>query len=151
MYSWRFVECPHLSGGNDEGDDDNSYHLLRAVCQGPVSRPDHQVHHLSHHMVLLGPGGTSVGGPLRQQALGGIIASPPPPPPPSREGSITDGSFRLAQQGYLEEYEEHRGKGSFPAMITPAYQNAKKANELASDVSTSSGRPTGQFLRAEPE
>uniref|UniRef100_A0ABI7W297 LIM zinc-binding domain-containing protein n=1 Tax=Felis catus TaxID=9685 RepID=A0ABI7W297_FELCA len=37
-------------------------------------------------------------------------------------------------QGYLEEYEEHRGKGSFPAMITPAYQNAKKANELASDI-----------------
>lgn len=51
----------------------------------------------------------------------------------------------------MEEYEEHRGKGSFPAMITPAYQNAKKANELASDVSTSSGRPTGRFLRAEPE
>ncbi|XP_037660583.1 nebulin-related-anchoring protein isoform X2 [Choloepus didactylus] len=37
-------------------------------------------------------------------------------------------------QGYLEEYEEHRGKGSFPAMITPAYQNAKKANELVSDI-----------------
>ena len=38
-------------------------------------------------------------------------------------------------QDYVEEYEERRGKGSFPAMITPAYQNAKKANELASDVS----------------
>ncbi|XP_049710624.1 nebulin-related-anchoring protein [Elephas maximus indicus] len=37
-------------------------------------------------------------------------------------------------QGYLGEYEEHRGKGSFPAMITPAYQNAKKANELVSDI-----------------
>ncbi|XP_004763891.1 nebulin-related-anchoring protein isoform X4 [Mustela putorius furo] len=37
-------------------------------------------------------------------------------------------------QGYLEDYQEHRGKGSFPAMITPAYQNAKKANELASDI-----------------
>lgn len=35
----------------------------------------------------------------------------------------------------MEEFEERRGKGSFPAMITPAYQNAKKANELASDVS----------------
>lgn len=35
----------------------------------------------------------------------------------------------------MQEYEEHRGKGSFPAMITPAYLNAKKANELASDVS----------------
>lgn len=38
-------------------------------------------------------------------------------------------------QDYMDEYEEHRGKGSFPAMITPAYLNAKKANELASDVS----------------
>lgn len=38
-------------------------------------------------------------------------------------------------QDYMEEYEEHRGKGSFPAMITPAYLNAKKANDLASDVS----------------
>ncbi|XP_073096489.1 nebulin-related-anchoring protein isoform X6 [Manis javanica] len=38
------------------------------------------------------------------------------------------------QQGYLEDYDEHRGKGSFPAMITPAYLNAKKANELASDI-----------------
>nr|XP_013797182.1 PREDICTED: nebulin-related-anchoring protein [Apteryx mantelli mantelli] len=37
-------------------------------------------------------------------------------------------------QDYMDEYEERRGKGSFPAMITPAYQNAKKANELASDV-----------------
>eukprot|EP00076_Gallus_gallus_P022899 XP_015144448.1 nebulin-related-anchoring protein isoform X4 [Gallus gallus] len=37
-------------------------------------------------------------------------------------------------QDYMNEYEERRGKGSFPAMITPAYQNAKKANELASDI-----------------
>uniref|UniRef100_A0A8U8BJZ9 Uncharacterized protein n=1 Tax=Geospiza parvula TaxID=87175 RepID=A0A8U8BJZ9_GEOPR len=36
--------------------------------------------------------------------------------------------------GYMDEFEERRGKGSFPAMITPAYQNAKKANELASDI-----------------
>ncbi|XP_032169170.1 nebulin-related-anchoring protein isoform X2 [Mustela erminea] len=41
---------------------------------------------------------------------------------------------QYGQQGYLEDYQEHRGKGSFPAMITPAYQNAKKANELASDI-----------------
>ncbi|XP_061018688.1 nebulin-related-anchoring protein isoform X7 [Dama dama] len=41
---------------------------------------------------------------------------------------------QYGQQGYSEEYGEHRGKGSFPAMITPAYQNAKKANELASDI-----------------
>ncbi|KAF4791229.1 Nebulin-related-anchoring protein [Turdus rufiventris] len=38
------------------------------------------------------------------------------------------------EQGYMDEFEERRGKGSFPAMITPAYQNAKKANELASDI-----------------
>lgn len=44
--------------------------------------------------------------------------------------------FSIDHQSYLEEGEEQRGKGSFPAMITPAYQNAKKANELASDVST---------------
>ncbi|KAG8544554.1 hypothetical protein GDO81_022270, partial [Engystomops pustulosus] len=35
---------------------------------------------------------------------------------------------------YTEDYEEQRGKGSFPALITPGYQIAKKANELASDV-----------------
>ncbi|XP_068113988.1 nebulin-related-anchoring protein isoform X2 [Hyperolius riggenbachi] len=34
---------------------------------------------------------------------------------------------------YTEEYEEQRGKGSFPALITPGYQIAKKASELASD------------------
>ncbi|KAL8187325.1 UNVERIFIED_CONTAM: hypothetical protein K2H54_044554, partial [Gekko kuhli] len=37
-------------------------------------------------------------------------------------------------QEYMDDYEEHRGKGSFPAMITPAYQNAKKANELISEI-----------------
>nr|XP_003223476.1 PREDICTED: nebulin-related-anchoring protein [Anolis carolinensis] len=37
-------------------------------------------------------------------------------------------------QDYMDDYEEHRGKGSFPAMITPAYLNAKKANDLASDI-----------------
>uniref|UniRef100_A0A3B3SDX1 Nebulin-related anchoring protein n=1 Tax=Paramormyrops kingsleyae TaxID=1676925 RepID=A0A3B3SDX1_9TELE len=35
---------------------------------------------------------------------------------------------------YTEEYEQHKGKGSFPAMITPAYQLAKKAHDLASDL-----------------
>ncbi|XP_063290438.1 nebulin-related-anchoring protein [Pelobates fuscus] len=35
---------------------------------------------------------------------------------------------------YLEEEEEYRGKGSFPALITPAYLHAKKANEIASDI-----------------
>jgi hypothetical protein len=36
---------------------------------------------------------------------------------------------------YTEDYEQQKGKGSFPAMITPAYQIARRASELASDVS----------------
>lgn len=39
------------------------------------------------------------------------------------------------QPEYMEDYEQQRGKGSFPAMITPAYQRAKRANQLASQVS----------------
>uniref|UniRef100_A0A3Q4HQI1 Nebulin-related anchoring protein n=1 Tax=Neolamprologus brichardi TaxID=32507 RepID=A0A3Q4HQI1_NEOBR len=35
---------------------------------------------------------------------------------------------------YTEEYEQQRGKGSFPAMITPGYHLAKKAQEIASDL-----------------
>ncbi|KAG9338351.1 hypothetical protein JZ751_025910 [Albula glossodonta] len=35
---------------------------------------------------------------------------------------------------YTEEYEQTKGKGSYPAMITPAYQLAKKASTLASNV-----------------
>lgn len=41
------------------------------------------------------------------------------------------------QIAYTEEYEQQRGKGSFPAMITPGYYLAKKAQENASDVSIS--------------
>lgn len=40
------------------------------------------------------------------------------------------------QVKYSEEFEESKGKGSFPAMITQSYQAAKKANVLASNVST---------------
>lgn len=51
----------------------------------------------------------------------------------------------------MEDYEQQRGKGSFPAMITPAYQIAKRANELASDVSVPDsvflvGEETGSYL-----
>ncbi|KAL6475362.1 hypothetical protein MHYP_G00164020 [Metynnis hypsauchen] len=35
---------------------------------------------------------------------------------------------------YTEEYEQKRGKGSFPAHVTPGYQVVKKANEMASKV-----------------
>uniref|UniRef100_A0A7N6BSZ5 LIM zinc-binding domain-containing protein n=1 Tax=Anabas testudineus TaxID=64144 RepID=A0A7N6BSZ5_ANATE len=38
------------------------------------------------------------------------------------------------QAKYTEQYEQSKGKGSFPAMITPGYQISKKATELASDV-----------------
>lgn len=41
----------------------------------------------------------------------------------------------LWQVKYTEEYEQSKGKGSFPAMITPGYQAAKKASTLASNVS----------------
>ncbi|XP_018618082.2 nebulin-related-anchoring protein isoform X1 [Scleropages formosus] len=40
----------------------------------------------------------------------------------------------FSQLAYTEEYEQRKGKGSFPAMITPAYQVAKKAHALASDL-----------------
>ncbi|KAF6317602.1 nebulin related anchoring protein [Rhinolophus ferrumequinum] len=55
-------------------------------------------------------------------------------PATGAEGTLTKEYVDQYGQGYLEEYDQHRGKGSFPAMITPAYQNAKKANELASDI-----------------
>uniref|UniRef100_A0A4W6CBW7 Nebulin-related anchoring protein n=1 Tax=Lates calcarifer TaxID=8187 RepID=A0A4W6CBW7_LATCA len=40
---------------------------------------------------------------------------------------------------YTEEYEQSKGKGSFPAMITPGYQAAKKANTLASNLEYKKG------------
>ncbi|XP_023197022.1 nebulin-related-anchoring protein isoform X1 [Xiphophorus maculatus] len=40
---------------------------------------------------------------------------------------------------YKEEYEESKGKGSFPAMITPGYQAVKNANSLASNVEYKKG------------
>ncbi|XP_028336890.1 nebulin-related-anchoring protein isoform X5 [Physeter macrocephalus] len=55
-------------------------------------------------------------------------------PAAGAEGTLTKEYVDQYGQGYSEEYGERRGKGSFPAMMTPAYQNAKKANELASDI-----------------
>lgn len=40
------------------------------------------------------------------------------------------------QVAYTEEYEQQRGKGSFPAHLTPGYKMSKKASEQASDVSS---------------
>ncbi|KAL2078017.1 hypothetical protein ACEWY4_025702 [Coilia grayii] len=45
-----------------------------------------------------------------------------------------ENASNFSQLVYTEEYEQQRGKGSFPAMITPAYMQAKKANELASNL-----------------
>ncbi|XP_039631959.1 nebulin-related-anchoring protein isoform X2 [Polypterus senegalus] len=50
------------------------------------------------------------------------------------KGSSEVAAGNVEQYAYPEDYEQHRGKGSFPAMITPAYNIAKKANDLASDV-----------------
>uniref|UniRef100_A0AAR2J8C6 LIM zinc-binding domain-containing protein n=1 Tax=Pygocentrus nattereri TaxID=42514 RepID=A0AAR2J8C6_PYGNA len=41
---------------------------------------------------------------------------------------------KFSQHAYTEEYEQQRGKGSFPAMITPGYQMAKRASDIASDL-----------------
>uniref|UniRef100_A0A6Q2XPE1 LIM zinc-binding domain-containing protein n=1 Tax=Esox lucius TaxID=8010 RepID=A0A6Q2XPE1_ESOLU len=43
-------------------------------------------------------------------------------------------TYSSSQIAYTEDYEQQRGKGSFPAMITPAYQLAKKAAMFTSDV-----------------
>ncbi|XP_040598361.1 nebulin-related-anchoring protein isoform X2 [Mesocricetus auratus] len=50
------------------------------------------------------------------------------------EGRTAEDCAGQYGQVYSEACDEPRGKGSFPAMITPAYRNAKKANELASDI-----------------
>uniref|UniRef100_A0A7N8YMT2 Nebulin-related anchoring protein n=1 Tax=Mastacembelus armatus TaxID=205130 RepID=A0A7N8YMT2_9TELE len=53
----------------------------------------------------------------------------------SAEAAITEAAhLPCLQIAYTEDYEQHRGKGSFPAMITPAYHLAKKAQENASDL-----------------
>lgn len=44
--------------------------------------------------------------------------------------------FFFLQYAYTEEYEQQRGKGSFPAHLTPGYKVSKKATEQASDVSS---------------
>uniref|UniRef100_A0A8C5BHB5 LIM zinc-binding domain-containing protein n=1 Tax=Gadus morhua TaxID=8049 RepID=A0A8C5BHB5_GADMO len=40
----------------------------------------------------------------------------------------------VSQIAYTEQYEQQRGKGSFPAMITPGYKLAKQAQAHASDL-----------------
>ncbi|XP_075948940.1 nebulin-related-anchoring protein [Anarhichas minor] len=45
-----------------------------------------------------------------------------------------DNAANFSQIAYTEQYEQQRGKGSFPAMITPGYHLAKKAQENASNL-----------------
>ncbi|CAB1434501.1 unnamed protein product [Pleuronectes platessa] len=40
----------------------------------------------------------------------------------------------VSDYAYTEEYEQQRGKGSFPAHLTPGYMMSKKATEQASDI-----------------
>ncbi|GAA6073087.1 nebulin-related-anchoring protein isoform X2, partial [Tachysurus ichikawai] len=42
------------------------------------------------------------------------------------------GTSLASDAKYKEGYEQSKGKGSFPAMLTPGYEVAKKANTLAS-------------------
>uniref|UniRef100_UPI003AAD81BA nebulin-related-anchoring protein n=1 Tax=Centroberyx gerrardi TaxID=166262 RepID=UPI003AAD81BA len=56
------------------------------------------------------------------------FADPPEVLLAKKQGQIT------SDYAYTEEYEQHRGKGSFPAHLTPGYKVTKKATELASDV-----------------
>uniref|UniRef100_A0AAX7VD61 LIM zinc-binding domain-containing protein n=1 Tax=Astatotilapia calliptera TaxID=8154 RepID=A0AAX7VD61_ASTCA len=52
----------------------------------------------------------------------------------SAEAAVTEIVHAKENIAYAEEYEQQRGKGSFPAMITPGYHLAKKAQEIASDL-----------------
>ncbi|XP_041672260.1 nebulin-related-anchoring protein isoform X2 [Cheilinus undulatus] len=40
----------------------------------------------------------------------------------------------VSDYAYTEEYEQQKGKGSFPAHLTPGYKMSKKASEQASDI-----------------
>ncbi|XP_065805934.1 nebulin-related-anchoring protein isoform X1 [Labrus bergylta] len=40
----------------------------------------------------------------------------------------------VSDYAYTEAYEQQRGKGSFPAHLTPGYKMSKKASEQASDI-----------------
>uniref|UniRef100_A0A8C4Z2F8 LIM zinc-binding domain-containing protein n=1 Tax=Gadus morhua TaxID=8049 RepID=A0A8C4Z2F8_GADMO len=58
-------------------------------------------------------------------------------------GRATDAALSIkAKRGwvnYVEDFNESKGKGSFPALITPGYQTAKNANMLASNVEYKKG------------
>ncbi|XP_053196690.1 nebulin-related-anchoring protein isoform X1 [Scomber japonicus] len=53
--------------------------------------------------------------------------------------TVSQAQKTISDVKYTEEYEQSKGKGSFPAMITPGYQTAKNANTLASSVEYKKG------------
>ncbi|AWP17737.1 Nebulin-related-anchoring protein [Scophthalmus maximus] len=53
--------------------------------------------------------------------------------------TMSQGQQAISDVKYTEEYEQSKGKGSFPAMITPGYQAAKKASTLASNLEYKKG------------
>ncbi|XP_073345124.1 nebulin-related-anchoring protein isoform X2 [Pagrus major] len=53
--------------------------------------------------------------------------------------TMSQAQQNISDVKYTEEYEQSKGKGSFPAMITPGYQAAKQANTLASSLEYKKG------------
>uniref|UniRef100_A0A3B4B4G4 LIM zinc-binding domain-containing protein n=1 Tax=Periophthalmus magnuspinnatus TaxID=409849 RepID=A0A3B4B4G4_9GOBI len=53
--------------------------------------------------------------------------------------TMSQAQKNISDVKYTEEYEQSKGKGSFPALITPGYQAAKKANTLASSLEYKKG------------
>ncbi|XP_013769872.1 nebulin-related-anchoring protein isoform X2 [Pundamilia nyererei] len=53
--------------------------------------------------------------------------------------TMSQAQNNISDVKYTEEYEQSKAKGSFPAMITPGYQTAKKANTLASNLEYKKG------------
>ncbi|KAK7919568.1 hypothetical protein WMY93_010852 [Mugilogobius chulae] len=53
--------------------------------------------------------------------------------------TVSQAQKNISDVKYTEEYEQSKGKGSFPALITPGYQAAKKANTLASNLEYKKG------------
>ncbi|XP_037134487.1 nebulin-related-anchoring protein isoform X1 [Syngnathus acus] len=53
--------------------------------------------------------------------------------------TMSQAQTNLSDVKFMEEYEQTKGKGSFPALITPGYQTAKTANTLASNLEYKKG------------
>ncbi|XP_061611448.1 nebulin-related-anchoring protein isoform X1 [Phyllopteryx taeniolatus] len=53
--------------------------------------------------------------------------------------TMSQAQTNISDVKYMQEYEQSKGKGSFPALITPGYQVAKNANTLASNLEYKKG------------